>query len=367
MSLAHKYKKLLTMCGSFIVGSFYCCEPLYANSNATGVDANSGRHSATFNFSLQAIGAELDGAEVSIAVDSQEHHRGEVDNLRNFNITPFAQGGSAPDEQVGELDKANQQIANPLASATLFIQEFNTVLLDGDLAENTEYTGIYALDPLIPVPLTSDWNVVLRPIVPIAFGADVPVVGGTGGPTGSGGVSFESETGLGDISFFTLFNKNTSSPFKFGAGPAVRFPTATNDTLGSEKWSLGFAAVGLYSSPRFSAGILNQNYFSVAGADDRDDVSTSTFQYFAFYNFTPEWGIGTAPTISVDWNADDDQVLFPLGLGIAHTFKIGNAPSRLLLEAQHYVIQRDSFGPEWNFRVALAVFLPPLLSEPLFE
>jgi hypothetical protein len=145
-------------------------------------------------------------------------------------------------------------------------------------------------------------------------------------------------------------------------GPIFRFPTASNDKLGSEKYSAGPAAVALYSSPKFTIGLLNQNLFSFAGDSDRDDVRQSTFQYFAFYNFTPQWGIGTAPIISVDWDEsdNDDRFLVPVGLGVARTFRIGPIPSRLLLESQYYVVQRDSFGPEWNFRVALAMFYPLL-------
>ena len=43
----------------------------------------------------------------------------------------------------------------------------------------------------------------------------------------------------------------------------------------------------------------------------------------AFYNFTPQWGIGTAPIISVNWDAKGgDKVALPVGLGVTHTFKL---------------------------------------------
>ena len=153
--------------------------------------------------------------------------------------------------------------------------------------------------------------------------------------------------------------------FKFGFGPTFQFPTASRVELGSGKVSVGPAAVGLYSSNKFSAGMLTQSWFSVAGPSDRKDVSKSTFQYFLFYNFTPQWGIGTAPIVSVNWNADDDddKLAFPVGLGVTHTFKFGKYPARLFLEGQYYAIRRDSYGPEWNIRLALGVFLPPLFGK----
>ena len=111
--------------------------------------------------------------------------------------------------------------------------------------------------------------------------------------------------------------------------------------------------------------MLTQSFFSYAGDDKRDNVAKSTFQYFAFYNFTPQWGIGTAPIISVNWDAEDndDKLAFPVGIGVTHTFKLGQIPARMLLEGQYYAIQRDSFGPEWNFRIAFAMFLPKLFGK----
>jgi hypothetical protein len=264
-----------------------------------------------------------------------------------------------------DLASANQAFANPLAQATLAIIENDTVTLGGDLSDGNRRTNVTVFEPLIPVPLgNSGWSLVNRPILPIGFGADVPVAGGGGGPTtGVGSPQFDGKNGLGDFTIFSLLTPTKGdSPIKWGIGPIFRFPTATDDQLGAEKFSLGPAAVALYSSKNFTIGALNQNLFSVAGDGDRDDVRVSTLQYFAFYNFTPEWGIGTAPIISVDWDeaGNADGYAVPVGLGVTRTFRIGEIPSRMLVEAQRYVVQKESFGPEWNFRVALAMFFPLL-------
>ena len=189
----------------------------------------------------------------------------------------------------------------------------------------------------------------------------IPVAGTSGLAAEGGGVSFEDTTGLGDITFFSFLAPPTEGNFKYGAGPVVRFPTATDDDLGGGKLTVGPGGVALYSTADYTLGLLNLNYFSVAG-ESGESVSTSTLQYFAFYNFTPEWGIGTAPIISYNWVADDDddKLALPVGLGVTHTFKAGDFPARLLLEGQHYVVQRDSFGPEWNVRLAFGLFLPSL-------
>lgn len=269
--------------------------------------------------------------------------------------------GSAPD-----LAAANKEFANPLTSATMLIMENDTVFLGGKLDSGTRVANITVFEPIIPVPLgNTGWTLVNRPILPIAINAPIPVAGSGGGAAEGGTFSFKNSDGFGDFTFFSLLAPPMKGKFKFGFGPTFQFPTASRDELGSEKFSVGPAAVGLYSSNKFTIGMLTQSWFSVAGDDDRKDVSKSTFQYFWFYNFTPQWGIGAAPIVSVNWNADDDddKVAFPVGLGVTHTFKLGKYPARLFLEGQYYAIRRDSYGPEWNIRLALGVFLPPLFGK----
>lgn len=261
-----------------------------------------------------------------------------------------------------ELANANQQFANPLTQATMVITENDTLGLRGDLVDGTEVTNITVFEPIIPYTFDNGWALINRPILPFAIDAPIPVAG-SGGSAAEGGVNFEDKTGLGDFTFFSMIAPPTDTAFKWGVGPVFRFPTSTKDELGSGKYTVGPAAVALYSSKNFTIGGLTQSFFSVGGDDDRDSVATSTFQYFAFYNFTPQWGVGMAPIISVNWDADGgDKVSLPVGLGVTRTFRIGDVPARLLTEGQYYAVDRDSFGPRWNARVALALMLPPLFN-----
>ncbi len=264
-----------------------------------------------------------------------------------------------------DLASANKEFNNPLTSATLFITENDTLLLDGDLSDGTKVVNITVLEPIIPISIgDTGWALVNRPILPIAFSAPIPVAGSGGSGAEGGSISFDDHDGLGDFTFFSLLAPPTKGNFKYGFGPTFQFPTATQDELGSEKYSVGPAAVALYGTSKFTIGGLTQSWFSFAGDDKRDSVAKSTFQYFVFYNFTPQWGIGTAPIISVNWDAKGgDKVALPVGLGVTHTFRLGKTPSRLLLEGQYYAVQRDSFGPEWNFRLALGIFLPKLFGK----
>jgi hypothetical protein len=260
-----------------------------------------------------------------------------------------------------DLAAANEMFNNPLASANLFIVENDTVTLDGDAVNSERRTNLTVIEPLIPFQIgESDWSVVHRPIIPIVADGDVPVAAGTGGGSFSGPPNFENTSGLADITYFAAFTPKPKGKFVWGAGPVFRIPTASDDALGAGKWSAGPMAVAAYSGKKYSIGALTQNLFSFAGPSNRKDVAVSTLQYFAFYNFTPEWGIGTAPIISYNWKAGADEALsLPVGLGVTRSFKIADKiPARVLVEGQYYAVQPDSFGPQWNLRFAFAMFLP---------
>ena len=138
-------------------------------------------------------------------------------------------------------------------------------------------------------------------------------------------------------------------------------PTATNNDLGSEKWSAGPAAIALYSSPKLTYGALAQQWWSFAGDSDREDVSLMNLQYFLSYQFNDHWGFITAPTIVADWKADsDNKWSVPVSAGVAYSFKMGRIPGRVLLEPQYYAVQKDDFGPRWNVRLGFAMVLPKL-------
>ncbi len=55
-------------------------------------------------------------------------------------------------------------------------------------------------------------------------------------------------------------------------------PTATDDALGAEKWAAGPALGFVAANPAFIWGLFNQNLFSFAGNDDRDEVKLSILQ-----------------------------------------------------------------------------------------
>jgi hypothetical protein len=93
----------------------------------------------------------------------------------------------------------------------------------------------YTLDfqPVIPIKLTDDWNVISRTIVPIIQQDDV--VPGT------------TQGGLGDTTQSLFFSPSRPGPLGliWGVGPVALLPTSTEDFLGAQKFGLGPTGVVL--------------------------------------------------------------------------------------------------------------------------
>ncbi len=95
---------------------------------------------------------------------------------------------------------------------------------------------ILNIQPVYPISLNDDWNLIARTIFPILSQ-----------PSFAPGM--DRENGLGDIQFSAFFAPTEPGKLIWGAGPALRFPTATDDVLGGEKWAAGPSAVAP-GSPR---------------------------------------------------------------------------------------------------------------------
>jgi hypothetical protein len=99
------------------------------------------------------------------------------------------------------------------------------------------------IQPVIPIHLTDDWNLITRTIVPIIN--QPPLAPG-----------IDQATGLGDINPSFFLSPSGSKEFIWGIGPTFTFPTASNRLLGMGKWSMGPAAVALTMQGPWVAGAL---------------------------------------------------------------------------------------------------------------
>ncbi len=95
-----------------------------------------------------------------------------------------------------------------------------------NLGPHNRTQNVLNIQPIIPFNLTDNWNLITRTIVPVIYQPDVL--------SNSGG-----EFGLGDINMTLFLSPSKPGKLIWGLGPIVSFPTATDKTLGTDKWSGG--------------------------------------------------------------------------------------------------------------------------------
>jgi len=163
--------------------------------------------------------------------------------------------------------------------------------------------------------------------------------------------NLDTKTGIGDANAFAAYLIDTGNPaVSFGIGPQVTAPTATDDKLGSEKWSLGFANVLFNaSSHKFQYGYLLTWQASVAGSHDRPNVNVGALQPFLFYQL----GHGTYLRAAPIWayNFQNDTYSVPLGLGIGQVIPKGKTVYNVFVEPQVSVADKGAGWPKWQLFV----------------
>ena len=274
----------------------------------------------------------------------------------NLYAQSSSKGNQSQESQ--SLAEVGAQLANPVSSVWSIVFQNNFTFLEGDPSDKTRFLYNLNFQPVLPVPLTDNWNLITRPVFPFIFGQ--PVLN-----TGS---EFDSKSGLGDIAMVNLLSPNKASGFLWGLGPTWIFPTATNDNLGQEKWQVGPAAVGLFLSKDWIFGAFPQQWWSYAGKDDRPDTSQMNIQYFVWRLLPGAWQFGTGgPNVTINWKADDDnKVNLPIGAGVAKTVKLGNLPVKFQIEGSYSVVHQDFLSPRWNIRFTITPVIPRLISNAIF-
>ncbi|HEY2752132.1 hypothetical protein [Phenylobacterium sp.] len=245
--------------------------------------------------------------------------------------------------QESDVDLA-KKLANPVASLISVPLQFNY-----DCCFGPSDGGRYTLNvqPVVPIALNDDWNVIIRTILPVIYQDRVaPSIGAAGG--------------LGDTTQSFFFSpKPTASGLIWAIGPAFLWPTGEAE-LGSKKWGAGPTALLLKQQGANTYGVLVNHIWSYAdlGSNSHQDVSATFIQPFF------SWTSPTATTITINsestYNWRDGQWSIPINMTVAHLYKFG-AQRVSLGGAVRVYAARDAppgQGPAWGLRF-VATFLYP--------
>ncbi|HEY5913276.1 MAG TPA: transporter [Verrucomicrobiae bacterium] len=251
---------------------------------------------------------------------------------------PAGGGGAADDEKAKQADLLKKSL-NPVASLISVPFQNNWDFGIGP-SDAMKYTMNF--QPVIPISLNDNWNVISRTILPtIYLESTAPGVG--------------SKFGLGDtLQSLFLSPKESPGGWIMGAGPALLFPTATDRALGSGQWGAGPTAVVLRQDKGFTYGALANHIWSYAGWGGQD-VNATFLQPFVAYSTKTFTTFMVNTESTYDWNAHQWSV--PVNLSVSQMLKIGKQPITIGLGPRVYA-EGAKGGPDWGFRFAFTFMFP---------
>jgi len=163
-------------------------------------------------------------------------------------------------------------------------------------------------------------------------------------------------TGLGDLAAVDFFLYEAPWSGRWGIGPALLIPTASDPALSGGKWAAGPAAVAIYRKGELQLGVLGQGMFSFAGASDRDDLNMISMQPFGGLGFGGGWSVGLSE-VQYNYNLDAKRWAgAAFGLRVEKLVHFGKQPARLFVDAEYQFID-DIVAAEWTYRFAVVPLL----------
>jgi len=277
--------------------------------------------------------------------------------VRTAAVAAFAAAlGLAPalaQQSTEELAKAAQ---NPVADMISLPFQNNT---NFDYGPDDDIQNILNIQPVWPFRIAPDWNLISRTILPVIYQPDlaVPVKVAPGVVED---VTIDGAFGLGDLNETLYFSPAKPGKVIWGVGPTFTLPTATDDVLGSGKWSAGPAFVVLTMPGHWVLGALITNQWSFAGDSDRADVNAMLLQYFINYNLKKGWFLSSSPINTANWEASsDDRWTIPIGGGVGRIFHAGNQAMMALVGAYYNVVKPDNVpAADWQLRIQVQLLFP---------
>ena len=252
-----------------------------------------------------------------------------------------------------DLAQINRELDNPLAKRWSLVFQENYTINQGELVDGNVTSNMLFFQPALPIPFGKNKVFTARPVFPLVTQPDFAA--------NSNGE--EKVTGFGDIQMAAIFGPGNAKGVVWGLGATFVFPTATNEMFGAGKFQVGPTVMLFHLADKWNKGFFLQHWWSVAGSNNRADISITDLQYVLRRNFGAS-SLGMGPTIRIDWTKNfKDGFVFPVGLGYTRTVRFGKVPVKLRVEPQYSVIRPKDYAGVWNIRFQIA----PVINSPFLN
>ncbi len=232
-----------------------------------------------------------------------------------------------------------EKLANPVANLISVPFQFNYDCCYGP-ADGDRLT--INIQPVIPVSVGEDWNLITRTILPVITQGET--VRGQGG-----------STGLGDtVQSLFLSPKEAKNGLVWGVGPVLLYPTGKTG-FSAEKWGAGPTIVVLKQGGGMTLGLLANHIWSYAGDSHRQGVSATFIQPFVTKTLPDSTAFTLNTETTRDWKNKTWTV--PLNFVVSHVYTLGKQPVSFALGARYYA-ERPDGGPNWGLRFVTTLLFP---------
>jgi hypothetical protein len=220
-------------------------------------------------------------------------------------------------------DDLAKKLSNPVADliSVPFQYNYNGGIGDGDGQQN--YINI---QPVIPISIGKDWNLISRTILPVVSQSDFTPTYGT-------------KTGLGNITQSFFFS-----------------PKQPTGGIADNQWGAGVTGVALKQAKGWTVGVLANHIWSI-GSEDRYGNSSATYlQPFLSYSTKKATSYSVNTEATYNWETEDWSV--PINFTVGQIVKIGGKPVQLTAGARYWADTPEGGPDGWGARLVVTYLFP---------